>query len=464
MTQTASAALSPTDRLTQGPVLPVMLSLALPNMVAMVSAAAVSIAETAYVGALGRDALAAMAVVFPFVMLMQTVSGGAMGGAVASAVSRALGAGHDDAARALALHATVIGLVGGLLFMALLLAFGPLLYQGLGARDGVLQQAVLYSSVLFAGAPLTWLSNTLVSVVRGAGNMRVSAGLIVLATTLQVLLGAGLGLGLGPLPRLGMAGIALGQVLAAATVCALLLWHLRTPAARVQLVWRGMRLRRATFAPMLRIGLLAALSPVQNVLTVLVVTGLVARLGVDVLAGYGIGARLEFLLLPLAFGIGVALVPMVGMAVGRGDIARARRVAWTGAALAAGVVGAIGLWACVWPRGWAALFTDEPQVLAHAEQFLRWAGPGFAFYGLGIALYFAAQGAGRVLGPVLGATMRLAVVGIGGALLVQQQQAEPWAYFALVAAAMLAYGSFNALALARSDWRAGAAPPRPAGA
>src|SRR5215470_9020612 len=80
------------DRLTQGPVLPVMLSLALPNMVAMVSAAAVSIAETAYVGALGRDALAAMAVVFPFVMLMQTVSNGAMGGAIAAAVSRALGA------------------------------------------------------------------------------------------------------------------------------------------------------------------------------------------------------------------------------------------------------------------------------------------------------------------------------------------------------------------------------------
>ena len=88
---------SPTDRLTQGPVLPVMLSLALPNMVAMVSAAAVSIAETAYVGALGRDALAAMAVVFPFVMLMQTVSGGAMGGAISAAVSRAVGADRDDA-------------------------------------------------------------------------------------------------------------------------------------------------------------------------------------------------------------------------------------------------------------------------------------------------------------------------------------------------------------------------------
>jgi Na+-driven multidrug efflux pump len=125
MSQAATTLPSSTDRLTQGPVLPVMLSLALPNMVAMVSAAAVSIAETAYVGALGRDALAAMAVVFPFVMLMQTVSGGAMGGAISAAVSRAVGANRDDAAHSLALHAAVIGLAGGLLFLAVFLLFGP---------------------------------------------------------------------------------------------------------------------------------------------------------------------------------------------------------------------------------------------------------------------------------------------------------------------------------------------------
>jgi len=168
----AAALPSPADRLTQGPVLPVMLSLALPNMVAMLSAAAVSIAETAYVGALGRDALAAMAVVFPFVMLMQTVSGGAMGGAISAAVSRAVGANRDDAARSLALHAAVIGLVGGLIFLVVFTLFGPLLYHLLGARDTVLQQALIYSNVLFLGAPLTWLSNSLVSVVRGSGKIR----------------------------------------------------------------------------------------------------------------------------------------------------------------------------------------------------------------------------------------------------------------------------------------------------
>jgi putative MATE family efflux protein len=448
---------SPADRLMHGPVLPVMLSLALPNMVAMLSAAAVSIAETAYVGALGRDALAAMAVVFPFVMLMQTVSGGAMGGAISAAVSRALGAGHDDAARSLALHAALIGLIGGLIFLAVFLLLGPALYRLLGARDAVLRQALLYSNVLFLGAPLTWLVNSLVSVVRGSGNIRFSALLIVGATMIQVVLGAGFGLGLGPFPRWGMAGVALGQVLAAGAAMLTLLWYLRSPLPRVQLAWRGMPLRRDAFAQILRVGLLGALSPVQNVLTVLVLTGLIARLGVDALAGYGIGARLEFLLIPLSFGIGVTLVPMVGMAIGRGDIPRARRVAWTGGLLAAAVVGTIGLWACIWPHAWASLFTDQPQVLQHAALYLRWAGPGFAFYGLGITLYFASQGAGRMLGPVLGATLRLAVVTLGGTAL-WHLQAPAWAYFALVSAAMLAYGMFNAAALARTDWQRAATP------
>jgi Na+-driven multidrug efflux pump len=259
MSQSATALPSPADRLTQGPVLPVMLSLALPNMVAMVSAAAVSIAETAYVGALGRDALAAMAVVFPFVMLMQTVSGGAMGGAIAAAVSRALGANRDDAARSLALHAAVIGLAGGLIFLAVFLLFGPWLYRLLGASGAVLQQALLYSNVLFLGAPLTWLNNSLVSVVRGSGNIRFSALLIVGATTIQVLMGAGLGLGLGPLPRWGMAGVALGQVIASTAATLTLWWYLRSPLPRVQQVWRGMALRRESLAQILRIRQLAAL-------------------------------------------------------------------------------------------------------------------------------------------------------------------------------------------------------------
>src|SRR5262245_39065638 len=203
-------------RLTHGPVLPVLVSMALPNMLAMSAAAAVSIAETAYVGALGREALAAMAVVFPFAMLMQTLSGGAIGGAISSAISRALGAGDVDGAHALAWHATVICAVAGIGFALLFVLAGPVLYRLLGAHDAVLDEALRYSATLFVGAPAIWLCNALISVVRGSGDMRTPSLAILATTLLQVAIGASLGLGLGPFPRWGMTGGALGQVLAAA--------------------------------------------------------------------------------------------------------------------------------------------------------------------------------------------------------------------------------------------------------
>jgi Na+-driven multidrug efflux pump len=87
--------------------------------------------------------------------------------------------------------------------------------------------------------------------------------------------------------------------------------------------------------------------------TVLVVISLVVVHGAEALAGYGIGARLEFLLVPIAFGVGVAAVPMVGMAVGARDIARARRVAWTAGAVSAALLGMIGFVMVLWPDAWA---------------------------------------------------------------------------------------------------------------
>jgi len=151
----------------------------------------------------------------------------------------------------------------------------------------------------------------------------------------------------------------------------------------------------------------------------------------------------------------------VGMAIGAGNVARARRVAWTGGALAAAIVGTSGLTVAAFPDVWATLFTRDPSVLGAARQYLTVSGPGFAFLGLGICLYFASQGAGKVLGPVLAGTIRLIVVALGGWWLVASD-APQWELFALVALAMAAYGLATATAVYAVSWerpaRAGSRP------
>ena len=442
---------SPLDRLQNGPILSTLLRLSLPNVLAMVMTVAVGIAETYYVGHLGTAPLAAMALVFPFAMLSGMLSAGAMGGGVSSAISRALGAADLPRANQLALHALLIGTVAGVVYSALFLALGPMLYRLLGGTGTVLDEAARYSAVLFSGALLVWLSNTLASVLRGTGNMRVPSVGIFATAILQIVLGGLFGLGAGPIPAMGMPGIAIGHIIATGAGVVYFAWFLWAGKSRLSLRLRALHVQRTMLHDILRVGAVAMISPLQSVLTVLIFTGLIARLGTEALAGYGIGQRLEFLLIPISFGIGVASVPMVGMAIGAGKVTRARRVAWTAAALSALNLAAIGLWVSVAPTQWAGLFTSDAAVLQLACQYLVTAGPAFAFFGMGLTLYFASQGSGKVLGPVIAGTLRLALVaGVGSWLATQGHGAD--AYFWLDAAAMVLYGLSTVALVRMTSW------------
>src|SRR5947209_20336729 len=160
------------NSLLDGPIFRTLLRLAWPNVIALSAGVCVVIAETSYIGRLGVESLAAMALVFPFVILTMTMSGGAMGGGVSSAIARALGAGDAARAAMLASHAVLIGLTFGLTFTLVMLTFGPALLRLLGGRGNVLAQAVGYIKIFFGGVVIAWLMNTLAGILRGTGNMK----------------------------------------------------------------------------------------------------------------------------------------------------------------------------------------------------------------------------------------------------------------------------------------------------
>jgi putative MATE family efflux protein len=441
----------PVNSLLTSPILPTLLKLAIPNTIAMFGSTLVAVAETSYIGRLGTEPLAGIALVFPFVMLTQMMSAGAMGGGVSSAISRALGAGNRDRAAALALHAAMIGACAGLFFTLMMLGFGREFYALLGGRGGVLEQSMQYSQVLFSGAISIWLVNTLASVLRGTGDMRLPSATLICTAILQIAVGGGFGLGLFGLPKLGMRGVATGQLTAFTLGAIFLAWYLISGRSRLTLNFATFRFQRDMFVDILRVGAVSCLSPLQTVLTILIFTKILASFGTETLAGYGMGSRLEFLLTPIAFAFGVASVPMVGMAIGAGLVTRARRVAWT-AGIAAGLtVGLVGMVVAIEPVLWVTLFTSDPGVTAAAYSYFALAGPTFGFFGVGACLYFAAQGAARVGGPVLAGTGRLLLVGVGGWWLVSTG-APAWTLFALVGAAMVVYGLGTVLAIKVTDW------------
>lgn len=254
--------------LLDGPLLFTLLRLTAPNIVALSVGMCVAIAETSYIGRLGIEPLAAMALVFPFVILTMTMSGGAMGGGVASAIARALGAGDVERASVLAIHAIMIGACFGLTFTVGMLTFGPYLLEKLGGRGRVLSEAVGYVEIFFGGAIVPWLMNTLTSILRGTGNMKLPSALILLSATIQIVLGGALGLGFGPIPQFGMRGVACGTLIAFATGSTISCWYLFSGRGRLNLATAPFRFRREMFFDILKVGAVACFSPLQSVLAI----------------------------------------------------------------------------------------------------------------------------------------------------------------------------------------------------
>jgi putative MATE family efflux protein len=439
------------NALLDGSILRTLLGLAWPNVIALSAGTCVVIAETSYIGRLGVEALAAMALVFPTVILTMTMSGGAMGGAVASAIARALGAGDRDRASTLAAHALLIGITFGLVFMLGMLIFGPRLLELLGGRGDVLGHAIAYTQVFFGGAVLPWLLNTMAGVLRGTGNMRLPSFLILNSAVWQILLGGTLGLGLGPVPQLGMRGVAAGALIAYAMNIAIMGWYLFSGRARVVPKLRGLRIQWAMFFDILKVGAIACFSPLQSVLTISIFTHMLAKFGTAILAGYGVGARLEFLLTSIAFSFGIASVPMIGMAVGAGRIARARRIAWTAGVSAFIAVGLPASLVAIFPDLWVDIFTGDAAVRAASHHYLSTVAPFYAFIGLASAMYFSSQGAAKVLGPVLAQTARLVYIA-GCGWYMSTHDATVQSFFWLAASSMVVLGVLSCSSVVLTRW------------
>jgi putative MATE family efflux protein len=441
-----------TKMLLEAPVLPAILKLAMPNVAVMVVQASIGLLEIYFVAKLGLDALAGMALVFPLFMLLTMVSAGAMGGGILSAVARALGSGSLDRAQEIVWSAVAITLVLGALTSVLALSFGPKLYALMGGQGGSLAAAVTYSSLVFAGAIPTWLFNSLAAVIRGTGNMFLPATVVSVGALILIPLSPLLIFGIGPFPQLGIAGGAvavLAYYIVGTIVFATYIWSgrgvLKPSLMPPRLSWAPMR-------DILRVGAYSSVVSLTTNVTIAVATGLAGLISPAAVAGYGTGARLEYLLVPLVFGLGAPVAAMVGTSIGAGKRERALHVAWTGAAIAFVITETIGLAAAFFPAAWLSLFGNNATMIETGSHYLRIVGPVYGFFGGGLCLYFAAQGAGSMGWATLGAVVRVILAVGGGWFVVARLGYGSTGLFSAIAVALVFYGIANVASVASGSW------------
>ena len=453
---TADAARTSRTRLMlEAPIGPTLAKLAAPNVLAMFVQAAQIIAEAYFASLLGITALAGLALVFPLVMLSQMLSAGAIGGAITASVARALGGADVGRGASLTVVAWTIA-VGFAVIMAVLVAlFGTQFFRLLGGGGETVAAAATYALIFFPGGVAIWLCNASLGVIRGTGNMQMPAIVLLLVSIISIPLSGGLALGWGPLPALGMAGLPLGVVLAFALGGLIAIGYIISGCTGLGFRGAFRRLNFGMFNDILIVGGLGSINPVLTTVTIIMMTGLVGRYGEGALVGYGLGARLEFLMIPVIFGIGAAMTAMVGANIGAGFTDRALRIAWTGSLAASGIVGSIGLLVAVFPDLWLSMFLGPSNTTAldSGRSYFRLVGPFYAFFGLGLALYFASQGAGRMIWPVISSLSRMAVALVGALILITYANMQVEGIFAAIGCSMLAFGLIIALAIRRSGWR-----------
>jgi putative MATE family efflux protein len=446
-----AAKLRAREAMLHGPIFITMMRLALPTIGVLVAQTLVSVAETFYVSRLGTDALVGVALVFPLWMLMTMMAAGGIGGGVASAVARATGAGRHEDANALVLHTLVIAVVFGLAFSGLAIEFGPDLYQALGGVGEALHAALVYSNFIFLSAVPIWIVNLLSAALRGIGNVRVPALVTFAGAAVLVPLSPAFIFGIGPVPAFGVAGAGIAVTLYYCVAAAAMLRYMALGRSGLRLSLE--RLRGPLFRDILKVGVPAALNTAQLNLMVLLVTAAVGRFGVAAIGGYGTASRLDYVLIPILFGLGTAILTMVGINVGAGNVVRAKKIAWLGTAVSAIFTEVVGLLVAIFPWLWIALFSHDGTVLDTGSLYFRIVAPVYAANGMIFALSFAAQGSGHMGWVFLAGAVRLVIAAGGGWLAVAAGGVSEAGLFACIALALVAAaGICAAAALSGAMW------------
>ena len=435
------------------PIIPLLIRMSAPNTIAFFIQSLVVLTEVWFISRLGTNSLAAVALAFPLLMITQTMSGGALGGAITSAIARSMGADDIEKAERLIWHSIIISLGGAITFLILFLLFGKQLLFLLGGRGEILQESYAYCSILFFGGILLWLSGSLSAVLRGMGNMRFPATLMVITSSIQVILSGGFILGWFGFPKLGVPGAAVAVLISSALMVTVILFKLRSKSIPASLRKERFQLRKILFDNIFEVAIPASLSPLLVVGTILVLTGLVGRFGTEALAGYGIGSRVEFLMIPLIFGIGTAMTSIVGANIGALNIDRAEKVGILGGSTAGFVSILIGLTLAAFPEAWIQFFTDDIKAFEVTKKYIQIVGPFYIFQGIGLSLYFASQGANAMKWPTIATIARFIIACAGGGVSVYWLELGIESIFISSSAAMAIFGLMIFISIKKGAWR-----------
>ncbi len=386
----------PRVNLTSGSIAVSLFTLAWPVVLSNLLQTVYNLADTYWVGGLGADAVAAISVGFPVVFLFISLGGGLVI-AGTTLVAQNVGAGRDNAADYTT--SQTLGFVGivSLCLAILGFFFSESVVRLMGPEPAVIEVAVVYLKIWFAGVPFVFGFFVFQALMRGSGNTVSPMRIMVASTLLNIILDPFLIYGWGPFPAMGVPGAAVATVFSRglATIFGMAILFKGTMGLKAKIadLWP----RWETIRSILSIGGPAAIEQSSRAIGMTAMTAVVAAYGTPALAAFGIGNRVISVVFMPSMGFAESTTAMVGQNLGAGLPDRAERATWIGAGSMMGILTALGalIYLAAEHVGGIFLPADDVQALLHTATYLRIAAFSFGFIGVMNVVNGAFRGAGK---------------------------------------------------------------------
>ena len=458
--------LSLSESLTELPFNKIFFKLAIPNVCGTFFAASTVIFDLWYIGKIGISELAGVAYIFPIYMLTSMLSNGAFGGAISGATARAFGSKNITQAECIFRSAILIAFLGAIIMMFLFFYFSEIFLIYFNVDKQVSIAAITYGDILLKGIFLIWLFNIIIAITRGSGNTTIAAVSWLIVLLFHILF-ATLNFNFDEGNILLTNNVSfLNEIFVFTSLewsaISLLTGYLAGIIFILGFYFFGRHsysfhfqdiLKLRGFYKLIKSGSLASCQSLMTISLALFCTTIIGMFGPNWAAGFGIAIRLELLLIPIIFGIGGALIAIVGANVGANKFKRAVHMTWKGTSFSILIVGIIGLFFSIYPDLWSGLFTSDLQTKATTKTYLNLVAPFYAFFALGLGLYFVCQAFNTLFWPVAGTFLRLTFVVIITLILLYNNLASPYLLFVTMSTGLIIYGLFISLSLHFGPWK-----------
>lgn len=385
--------------LTKGPIMLRIISLAAPLMVIAALHTTQSLIDMFWVGKLGVPSIAAVAMSGMIIMVLFTIIVGISTGTLAL-VAKYTGAKDRKKANVVATQSISLAIIMATMVVAVGLLFTDRLLLVLGAGPEVLKAGIGYLKILLVGGVTMFLLFLGNSILQGAGDTITPMKLMILANLINIALDPIFIFGIG-VPRMNTSGAAVATVISQAVSAFLVLWMLANGRSIVHIQLNEWRVKLEFLKAILKIGLPSSLQMFLRSLMGIVLIGIVATFGTSAVAAYGVGMRLQMVILMPAFALGGSAATMVGQNLGARLPARAKRSAWVATIFDIIIMSFIAIVFFSLAYQIMGVFNKDQEVVSLGVQYIRITTPFYIFIAFGIVLNRALAGAGDTIVPMI---------------------------------------------------------------